>query len=277
MKLRCTIKRLLTVLLVCMILPLPMAIYTPAGSPVPDIYADGWKYPGIVTVRSGRAYVSLREFATYMDNAVVHWDSINECATAKTDTLTVSAWENGSYLLANGRYLWCPGKTYTENGIMMVPLTAAARAFGFDHTWTGAATELHRQRGAIESGEVYYDADEVWWLANIIHAEAQGEPFTGKIAVGEVILNRVASEEFPDTIYSVIYDNEHGVQFTPTVNGAIEEDPGVDSIIAAKLVLDGARIGENLLYFLNPAIAVSTWIPQNREYYMTIGSHDFYT
>ena len=277
MKLRCTCKKLLSLLLTAITISIPMAIYTPAGSLVPDIYADGWKYPGIVTVRSGRAYVSLREFATYMDNAVVHWDSVNECATAKTDTLTVSAWENGSYLLANGRYLWCPGKTYTENGIMMVPLTAAARAFGFDHTWTGAATELHRQRGAIESGEVYYDADEVWWLAKIIHAEAQGEPFTGKIAVGEVILNRVASEEFPDTIYSVIYDNEHGVQFTPTVNGAIEEDPGVDSIIAAKLVLDGARIGENLLYFLNPAIAVSTWIPQNREYYMTIGSHDFYT
>lgn len=277
MKLRRTIKRLFTAFLSCMAITLPMAIYTPAGSTVPNIYADGWKYPGIAMVREGRAYVSLREFATYMDNAVVQWDPEKECATAKTDTLTVSAWENGSYLLANGRYLWCPSRTYTENGIMMVPLTAVARAFGFDHTWTGSSTELHRHRGAIESGENYYDADEVWWLAKIIHAEAQGEPFRGKIAVGEVILNRVASEEFPDTIYSVIYDNEHGVQFTPTVNGAIEEEPGVDSIIAAKLVLDGARVGKNLLYFLNPAIAVSMWIPQNRDYYMTIGSHDFYT
>ena len=277
MKLRCTIKRVFTAFLACITLTLAMANYTLAGSAVPEVYADGWKYPGIVTVREGRAYVSLREFATHMDNAVVVWDSANECATAKTDTLTVSAWENGSYLLANGRYLWCPGGTYTENGIMMVPLTAAARAFGFDHTWTGSVTELHRQRGAIASGETYYDADEVWWLAKIIHAEAQGEPMRGKIAVGEVILNRVASEEFPDTIYSVIYDNEHGVQFTPTVNGAIEEDPGVDSIIAAKLVLDGARVGKNLLYFLNPAIAVSTWIPENRNYYMTIGCHDFYT
>ena len=277
MKIRCTAKRLPAVLLTCLTISLPMAIYTPIHASAPAVYADGWEYPGIVTVREGRAYVSLREFATYMDNAVVTWDSVRECATAKTDSLTVSAWENGSYLLANDRYLWCPGKTYTENGIMMGPLTAAARAFGFDHTWTGSATELERNRGAIESGDKYYDADEVWWLAKIIHAEAQGEPFSGKIAVGEVILNRVASEEFPDTIYSVIFDDEHGVQFTPTVNGAIEEEPGVDAIIAAKLVLDGARVGKNLLYFLNPAIAVSTWIPENREYYMTIGNHDFYT
>ncbi len=277
MKLRCTAKKVLTAALAILTLSLPMAIYTPAQNTPPTVYADGWQYPGIVTVRDGRAYVSLREFATYMDNAVVTWNPDEEYAVAKTDSLTVTAWENGSYLLANGRYLWCPGRTYTENGIMMVPLTAAARAFGFDHTWTGTATELHRQRGAIDSGENYYNADDVWWLAKIIHAEAQGEPFTGKIAVGEVVLNRVASDEFPDTIYSVIFDREHGVQFTPTVNGAIEEDPGVDSIIAAKLVLDGARIGRDLLYFLNPAIAVSTWIPENRDYYMTIGSHDFYT
>ncbi len=241
------------------------------------VYADGWEYPGTVRVQEGRAYVSLREFATAMDNAVVSWDSTDECATAVTDSLTVSAWENGLYLLANGRYLWCPAKTYTADGIMMVPLTAVSRAFGFNHTWTEGNVYLERTKGAIEPAERYYNDDEVWWLAKIIQAEAGGEPFLGKMAVGEVVLNRVASEEFPDTIYSVIFDNEHGVQFTPTVNGAIEGEPGRDAIIAAKLVLDGARVGKNLLYFLNPAIAVSTWIPENRSFALTIGSHDFYT
>ncbi|MBQ8640889.1 MAG: cell wall hydrolase [Clostridia bacterium] len=279
MKLRCTDRKVLSALFAIFAICLPMAIYMPAAAsdPAPAVYADGWEYPGLVTLREGRAYVSLREFATHMDNSVVTWNEADMCATASTDSLTVSAWENGSYLVANGRYLWCPGKTYTENGIMMVPLTAVARAFGFDHTWADNTVYLERHKGSIESGEIYYDTDEVWWLAKIIHAEAQGEPFTGKIAVGEVILNRVESEEFPDTIYSVIFDNEHGVQFTPTVNGAIEEEPGIDSIIAAKLVLDGARVGRDLLYFLNPSAAVSTWIPENRDFYMTIGSHDFYT
>ncbi len=241
------------------------------------VYADGWQYPGQVQVRQGRAYVSMREFATSMDNAVVSWDEETESATAVTDALTVSAWENGMYLLANGRYLWCPGKTYTKDGVMMVPLTAISRAFGFNHTWEEGKVTLERTKGAIEPAETFYSEDEVWWLAKIIQAEAGGEPFLGKIAVGEVVLNRVASTEFPDTIYSVIYDNEHGVQFTPTVNGTIEADPGSDAMAAAKLVLDGARVGKNLLYFLNPAIAVSTWIPENRDFAMRIGNHDFYT
>jgi len=245
--------------------------------PDPVIFADGWEYPGTVKLRGTRTYVSLREFATYMDNAVVSWDSDTECATAVTDTLTVSAWENGSYLVANGRYLWCPDRTYTEDGIMMVPLTAVARAFGFTWVWDDWTIYMERHTGSIEPGEEYYSADDVWWLSKIIHAEAQGEPFNGKIAVGEVVLNRVASDEFPDTIYAVIFDRTHGVQFTPTVNGAIHAEPGLDSIIAAKLVLDGARIGNELLYFLNPVMAVSTWIPENRDYYMTIGCHDFYT
>lgn len=264
---------------ILLILCLSMAIYFPvyAASPVLHVYADGWEYPGMVTLQDGRAYVSLREFATYMDNAVVTWDAEEMRSEARTDSLTVTAWENGSYMTANGRYLWCPGKTYTENGIMMVPLTAAARAFGFDHAWEDGAVYLERKSGSILSGEEYYDADEVWWLAKIIHAEAKGEPFLGKIAVGEVILNRVEDDTFPDTIYSVIFDNEHGVQFTPTVNGAIEEDPAADSITAAKLVLDGARIDGDLLYFLNPDIATNFWIPQNRVYCMTIGSHDFYS
>ena len=263
---------------ILLILCLSMAIYSPvyAASPVLHVYADGWEYPGMVTLQDGRAYVSLREFATYMDNAVVTWDAEEMRSEARTDSLTVTAWENGSYMTANGRYLWCPGKTYTENG-MMVPLTAAARAFGFDHAWEDGAVYLERKSGSILSGEEYYDADEVWWLAKIIHAEAKGEPFLGKIAVGEVILNRVEDDTFPDTIYSVIFDNEHGVQFTPTVNGAIEEDPAADSITAAKLVLDGARIDGDLLYFLNPDIAANFWIPQNRVYCMTIGSHDFYS
>ena len=276
-KLRC--KKRIAGLLMALTLCLPMAIYTPvyAESPVPAVYADGWEYPGIVTVKSGRAYVSLREFATYMDNAVVTWNEAEMCAEARTDALTVAVWENGFYMTANGRYLWCPGKTFTENGIMMVPLTVVSRAFGFDHTWEDGTVYLERHRGAILDGDAYYDADEVWWLAKIIHAEAKGEPFRGKIAVGEVILNRVEDDTFPDTIYSVIFDNEYGVQFTPTVNGAIEEDPGTDSITAAKLVLDGARIDGELLYFLNPSIATNFWIPQNRVYCMTIGSHDFYS
>ena len=59
------------------------------------------------------------------------------------------------------------------------------------------------------------------WLSRILYAEANTEPLAGKIAVGNVIMNRVKSPEFPDTIYSVIFDRKYGVQFTPVANGSV--------------------------------------------------------
>ncbi len=244
-----------------------------------SVIADGYPYTGMVEVYNDTAYVSLREFSAAMDNAVVSWDADTETATARTDALTVMAQENGQYLDANGRLLWCEYGTFTTNdGVMLVPLTAIAKAFGFDHTWDGATETvmLERQTAAITPAEEYYDADEVYWLSRIIHAEAQGEPFAGKLAVGEVVLNRVADAEFPETVYGVIFDNASGVQFSPTANGAIDNTPNADSVAAAKICLEGVKRHDDILYFLNPTIATSFWIPENRTYVCTIGSHDFY-
>ena len=175
-----------------------------------SVIADGYPYTGMVAVYNDTAYVSLREFSAAMDNAVVSWDAETETAHVETDALTVSVQENGQYIEANGRLLWCEYGTFTtDDGKMFVPLTTISKAFGFDHTWNGATETviLERQTAAITPAEEYYDADEVYWLSRIIHAEAQGEPFAGKLAVGEVVLNRVEDAEFPETVYGVIPEN----------------------------------------------------------------------
>ena len=118
--------------------------------------------------------------------------------------------------------------------------------------------------------------DAVYWLSRIIEAEAGGEPFKGKVAVGEVILNRVESEEFPDTIWAVIFDDKFGIQFEPVANGTIYNAPSSDSIKAAQTALNGSNYIGDCLYFLNPTIAESNWIVKNREFYTTIANHDFY-
>lgn len=244
-----------------------------------SVIADGYPYTGMVAVYNDTAYVSLREFSAAMDNAVVSWDAETETAHVETDALTVSATENGQYIEANGRLLWCEYGTFTNrDGVMLVPLTTISKAFGFDHTWDGATDTVYltRETAAITPASEYYDADEVYWLSRIIHAEAQGEPFAGKLAVGEVVLNRVEDAEFPETVYGVIFDNASGVQFTPTVNGAIDNTPNADSVAAAKICLEGVKRHDDILYFLNPTIATSFWIPENRTYVCTIGSHDFY-
>lgn len=243
-----------------------------------DVVVDGFAYEGEILSVKNIAYVSLREFACMADNSVVWWDDEECAAYVETDSLTVRAPEDEFYIEANGRMLWCEYGVFTENDTLYIPLGKAAKAFGFDTTYVYEenTTYLTRQRSAVVSGEEYYDEEEVYWLSKIIHAEAQGEPFKGKLAVGNVILNRVESDEFPDTVYDVIFDDDHGVQFTPTINGAIEQEPGEESVIAAKLCLDDAVLSETILYFLNENIASSLWIPQNCKFVMAIGEHKFY-
>lgn len=123
---------------------------------------------------------------------------------------------------------------------------------------------------------IYNYEDSVYWLSRIIEAEAGGEPFSGKVAVGEVILNRVKSNEFPNTIWGVIFDNNFGIQFEPVSNGTVYNNPSDESVLAAKTAIEGSNYVGNCLYFLNPTIAQNTWISKNREYYTTISHHEFY-
>ncbi|MBQ2468213.1 MAG: cell wall hydrolase, partial [Clostridia bacterium] len=113
-------------------------------------------------------------------------------------------------------------------------------------------------------------------LSRIISAEAEGEPLEGKLAVGTVILNRVASPDYPDTIYGVIFDRQNGVQFTPAGSGTVYCDPGPDSVRAAKMCLEGYRTSGDILFFMNESIAESFWIKNNRAFAFSIGKHDFY-
>ncbi len=242
------------------------------------IVTDGFRYNGENFTLNGTAYVSLREFACWVDNSVVTWDYASESAQVETDSLSLSAAMDSNYMTANGRILWCEKGIFTLDGTLFVPLRQTAQAFGFE---TEYAAEEHtayltRRDGAILSGEEYYNQDDLYWLAKIIHAESQGEPFLGKLAVGNVVLNRVESEEFPDSIYDVIFDTENGVQFTPTANGAISEKAGEESILAAKICLEETRIWDKILYFLNIEKSTNFWIVENCTHIFTIGDHDFY-
>ena len=92
-----------------------------------------------------------------------------------------------------------------------------------------------------------------------------------------MILNRVASPLFPNTIYEVIFDRRYGSnQFTPVTNGTIYNTPNAESVIAAKLCLDGAREADDSLYFVASRSANRSWAGRNRAYCETIGAHTFY-
>ncbi len=124
-------------------------------------------------------------------------------------------------------------------------------------------------------GKGYSDTD-LYWLSRIIYAEARGESYKGKVAVGNTVLNRVKSSDFPDTVKGVIFDTKYGVQYTPVANGTIYNTPDTSCINAAKDALSGVNFIGKCMYFYNPRKATSSWISNNRPYYTTIGNHAFH-
>lgn len=121
-----------------------------------------------------------------------------------------------------------------------------------------------------------YPAEDLYWLSRIISAESRGEPLLGQIAVGNVILNRVESSQYPDTVEGVVFDTKYGVQFQPVSNGTIYDAPASSSLVAAKLCLEGTDVVGESLYFFSPALSAGRWIVSNATYYTTIGGHQFY-
>ncbi|HYH01673.1 MAG TPA: cell wall hydrolase [Bacillota bacterium] len=108
-------------------------------------------------------------------------------------------------------------------------------------------------------------------LARIISAEAKGEPMEGQVAVGAVILNRVKSGKFPDTIAANVLKRG---QFEPVANGHIWREPTSSAIRAARLALKGWDPTNGALYFYNPVKSSSRWI-WSRTVITRIGNHVF--
>ena len=230
-----------------------------------------------LTLYNGVTYVPLRATALLLcPEASVSWE--NNTAIVRSSSLTVTARPWANYLDANGRKLFVKDSVKLVSGTTMVPVRVLAKAMGASVSWNAATQKVSVTSGSgwIVTGSDYYDSDSLYWLSRIINAESGGESLFGKIAVGNVVQNRVACPDFPDNIYDVIFDRAGGVQFTPVSNGTIYNTPSEESILAAKLCLDGASVAGNSLFFLNPSIATSSWITKNRAYVATFGNHKFY-
>lgn len=112
---------------------------------------------------------------------------------------------------------------------------------------------------------------DLYLLAKCVYAEARGESYTGQVAVAAVILNRVKSPKFPNTIAGVIYQPW---AFTAVNDGQINLEPNQTAYNAARDAMNGWDPTYGSLYYYNPATATSSWI-YSRQKVVTIGSHVF--
>lgn len=223
-------------------------------------------------------YVPLRKLAESAYNCKISYNDRTKTATVSFNNSTITVTTGKKYISVNGRYFYGIGTVKNIDGSLYVPIRPLARALELDVKWNASTRSVNLTKASwkLEDAESYYNADELYWLSRIIEAEAGGEMIEGKIAVGNVVLNRVADKRYPNTIYGVIFDFKNGIQFTPAYTGTVYNTPSQESIIAAKMCLEGYEITPGVLFFFNPRIATTNWISQNRPFAIRIGNHDFY-
>ena len=224
-------------------------------------------------------YVPMFKFCDWLGVFSYSYDKSHGVATVSGKGLEISATEGALYIVANGRYFYTVDEILDINGVIYVPIRTLTKALNSKIEWSNTDNEYKVYSGdtsLLKTASQVYREDEIYWLARIINAEAGAEPLQGKLAVGNVILNRVRSPQFPNTIYSVIFDRRFGVQFSPTANGSIYKTPSAESIIAAKMCIEGYSLSTDVLYFFNPKVSPSNWISQNRQFAFKVQNHVFY-
>lgn len=137
------------------------------------------------------------------------------------------------------------------------------RALGMNNSYNVLAGQSGNASG--------YTSSDLYLLAKAIHAEGRGESYTGQVAIGAVIINRVRSSAFPNTIAGVVYQKN---AFTAVNDGQINLTPNDSAMRAAQDAANGWDPTGGAIYYYNPAIATSSWI-FSRKTVAVIGKHVF--
>ncbi len=229
--------------------------------------------------RSGFCYVPLSPFCARAGVGMT-WTGDSKSFSLYLDELHIEGRSGREYLTASWRYIYAPEGWMTLGEEFFLPEQAVCRIFDIKSEYGGdelrfTGKKMHLFEGGVDFYDLNIPQEHVYWLSHIISAEARGESLKGQIAVGNVVMNRVKSDLFPDSVFEVIYDTEHAIQFEPIALGSILEEPTQQALIAAYLALEGTDIVGDCLYFVNPKYA-GAWFDASLDLVAQIGSHNFY-
>lgn len=173
----------------------------------------------------------------------------------------------------NGLGYWCG----TADGIFGVNTRSAVRRFqsakglsvdGIVGPKTYSALGISPSSSSSSGG---YSSSDLYLLARCVYGESRGEPYVGQVAVAAVVLNRVKSAVFPNSISGVIYQP---YAFTCVSDGQLYLEPDQSAYNAARDAMNGWDPTNGCLYYYNPATATSAWI-WSRPIMLQIGRHNF--
>ncbi len=126
-------------------------------------------------------------------------------------------------------------------------------------------------QGGAQGKSNALSSSDLYLLARTIYAEGRGEPYTGQVAIGAVVMNRIRSSQFPNTVAGVVYQKH---AFTAVSDGQINLTPNETAMKAARDAMNGWDPTGGALYYYNPAVATSSWI-FDRQTVTVIGKHVF--
>lgn len=161
----------------------------------------------------------------------------------------------------------------TENAVIWFQQKHGIRIDGIVGAQTAAKLGVSLSgAGSSNSGSGAGNSNDVYLLARVVYGEARGEPYSGKVAVAAVVLNRVDSSKFPDSIAQVVY--QPGA-FSVVDDGQINLSPDQESLKAARDAINGWDPSGGALFYYNPGkISGSSWM-WTRPIIVAIGSHNF--
>ena len=169
------------------------------------------------------------------------------------DSLSFQVMPDSMYFTCNDRYLMAQeGGVREQNGQLLLPVEALAMCLGVPASWDRVGWSVDITADVIrplENGDSFYDPTDLYWLSRVIYAEAGTQSLLGQVAVGSVVLNRLADQgEFgsQSTIYDVIFAKN---QFEVVTNGMIYMEPDDTATVAAKLALEGYDVVDGAMYF----------------------------
>ena len=151
-------------------------------------------------------------------------------------------------------------KFQKNNGLVVDGIVGPKTAAKIGITLSSKSTSTSKQ-----------SSSDLYLLAKCVYAEARGESYEGQVAVAAVVLNRVESPDFPNTIAGVIYQPW---AFTAVHDGQINLEPNQTAYNAARDAMNGWDPTYGSLYYFNPATATSSWI-WSRQQVVRIGKHIF--
>lgn len=222
-----------------------------------SVNGTGLRFDSAPFIHEERTMIPVRTIAEVLGAEEILWDEVLQQVTI--------VYENVHYKMKIGSKTYLMGGVPREmdvapliaEGRTLLPLRYVAETFGFEVEWDAATRTVELYKDGVEVLDTYavtsaYSNEDLLWLARIVNVEGLDIGYEAKLAIANVVLNRIKSEEYPNSVYNVIMDDAYAVQFPPAHRSSFQTlEPDEQSWLVAEDALNGHNNIENCLYFNN--------------------------